>query len=212
MINSYFTKFCGITSQHDALNAQALGCNALGFVFVKKSKRYIDVTSCQNIIKTLSPTMLTVALFANNSKDEIQEVLNNCSVHVLQFHGDETPEFCNQWNRPYWKAIPMANNIDPVEYASRYRQAQAYLIDNFGTKKQGGSGSRFDWNKLPEAVDNKWILAGGLDAFNIQEAKDSTDIRCFDISSGIEKSPGIKSKTKMKLFLNNLNSVCPSSK
>ncbi|MBL4773720.1 MAG: phosphoribosylanthranilate isomerase [Alcanivoracaceae bacterium] len=205
MKNRYFTKFCGITNIEDALNAQNIGCNALGFVFVEKSKRFIDTKTCQKIINKLSPTILTVALFANNSELEIQETLNKCSIHVLQFHGNESPEFCKQWNMPYWKAIPMADDIDAIEYASKYPDAQAYLIDNYGVNQCGGSGKSFDWSDLPQGLDNKWILAGGLHCKNIVFAKQQTAIKCFDISSGIEKSPGIKCKNKMKEFITKLN-------
>lgn len=205
MRNRYFTKFCGITNIEDALNAQDAGCNALGFVFVKKSKRYITTTVCNQIINKLSPQILTVALFANNSVQEIKEVLNKCTIHVLQFHGSETAEFCRQWNVPYWKAIPIADDIDIIDYVSNYPDAQGILIDNYGTQKLGGSGASFDWSKIPKQIDNRWILAGGLTPENIQLAKEKTNIKCFDVSSGIEKKAGIKSNTKMKNFINNLN-------
>jgi phosphoribosylanthranilate isomerase len=205
MKNRYFTKFCGITNIEDALNAQTSGCNALGFVFVKKSKRYITPKGCNRIIKSLSPCMLTVALFANNSVQEIQEVLNECSIHVLQFHGAESAEFCQQWKLPYWKAIPVADDIDVTEYVAKYAEAQGILIDNYGTQKLGGSGHVFDWSKIPDEIDARWILAGGLTPENIKLAKSNTQIKCFDVSSGIEKKAGIKSFTKMKNFINNLN-------
>jgi phosphoribosylanthranilate isomerase len=203
--NRYFTKFCGITSIEDGLNAQSSGCDALGFVFVKKSKRYISTSKCQSIINRLSPTILTVALFANNTAQEIQEVLNKCTIHVLQFHGNEPAEFCRQWNRPYWKAIPMADGVNAIAYASNYADASAYLIDNYGCNKSGGSGSQFDWSQLPKDLGNKWILAGGLNPANITKAKQQTIIKCFDVSSGIEKAPGIKCKNKMTEFIKRLN-------
>jgi len=205
MKNRYFTKFCGITNIEDALYAQQSGCNALGFVFASKSKRLIDVKQCKKIIEQLSPCVLTVALFANNSAQEIKEILKQCSFHVLQFHGHETPGFCRQWQQVYWKAIPMADDIDAIEYTKTFYDAQAFLIDNYGQQKTGGSGSQFDWNLIPQDIDNKWILAGGLTPDNIQEAKQKTQIKCFDVSSGIEKEAGLKSKTKMNNFIKNLN-------
>ena len=205
MKNSYFTKFCGITSIEDAKNAEKAGCNAIGFVFVKKSKRYITPVKCQEIIKQLSPMTMVVALFANNTEIQVQETLNKCSPHVLQFHGDETPGFCQQWHRPYWKAIPMADDIIVSEYVKRYSSAHAYLIDNYGADKLGGSGQCFDWSKIPP-IDNKWILAGGLTPENIANAKYQTNIRSFDVSSGIEKRAGVKDYDKMQLFIKNLNS------
>lgn len=201
----YFSKFCGITSIKDAHNAQAAGCNAIGFVFVKKSKRFIKAKNCQAIIDSLSPTILTVALFADNTQQEINEVLKECSVHVLQFHGDESPEFCQQWNKPYWKAVPMADGVDPLEYSKKHVAAQAFLIDNYGSKKLGGSGKKFNWDRLPKNLDNKWILAGGLNPENVKQAAIQTKLNCFDVSSGIEKNAGIKSKTKMINFIKNLN-------
>lgn len=205
MKNRYFTKFCGITNLKDALNAQALGCNAIGFVFVGNSKRYITPRVCNKIIKSLPPGMLTVALFANNSVQEIQEVLNECSIHVLQFHGAETAEFCQQWKRPYWKAIPVADDINVTEYVSKFTDAQGILIDNYGSQKSGGSGQLFDWSKIPNDIDDRWILAGGLTPENIKLARKKTQIKCFDVSSGIEENAGIKSITKMKNFIRNLN-------
>lgn len=205
MKNRTYTKFCGITNVQDAFNAQAAGCNSLGFVFVKKSKRYIEPIACQKILELLSPTITTVALFANNSVEEIECVIKSCKVHVLQFHGNESPEFCQQWNLPYWKAVPMADGVNPIDYANDYPDAQAYLIDNYGTKKSGGSGEKFDWDKLPSKLGNKWILAGGLDPENIRQAVRQTKLSSFDVSSGIEKSSGIKSNSKMINFIKNLN-------
>lgn len=205
MKTKYFTKFCGITTIDDALVAQDLGCNAIGFVFVRKSKRYITSMTCQQIIDKLSPTMLCVGLFANNSVEEIQEVLNKCSIHVLQFHGNESPEFCRQWGKPYWKAIPMADDIDPLSYAREYPDASGYLIDNYGQGHIGGSGKSFDWSKIPDQLTDKWILAGGLQVSNIIKAKRLTSIKCFDVSSGIEKSPGVKCEQKMRQFIEKLN-------
>ena len=205
MKTRYFTKFCGITNIEDAINAQNAGCDAMGFVFVKKSKRYIGQDACQEIIESVSPNILIVALFADNSVQEIKNVIERCNIHVLQFHGCETPEFCQQWQLPYWKAIPMADGVNPIEYSKKYVDAAGYLIDNYGSKKSGGSGTRFNWDKLPKKLDNKWILAGGLNLENIRQAKSLTNINSFDVSSGIEEYPGKKSKTKMINFIKKLN-------
>ncbi len=205
MKNRTFTKFCGITRLKDAINAQQAGCNAVGFVFVKSSKRYIEPTECNKIINKISPLLLTVGLFANNSKEEIEFILSQSTIHVLQFHGSESSEFCEQFKRPYWKAIPMADAIDPIQYAQKYPNAIGYVIDNYGQKQQGGSGVKFNWKELPKGLDNKWILAGGLTVDNIREARQNTSLSSFDVSSGIEISPGIKSKQKMNQFIKNLN-------
>ncbi len=205
MKNRLFTKFCGITQVQDAINAQEAGCNALGFVFVKSSKRYLDSIQCNKIINEISPLMITVGLFANNAKEQIESVINQCNIQVLQFHGSESSEFCEQFKRPYWKAIPMADAIDPVKYATKHPNALGYVIDNYGQNQQGGSGDKFDWKELPKNLGNKWILAGGLTVDNIKEARQNTSLNSFDVSSGIEVSPGIKSKQKMNQFIKNLN-------
>lgn len=205
MKNKYFTKYCGITNLKDANAAQKAGCDAVGFVFVKSSKRYIEIATCQKIIDNLSPMVMRVALFADNSENEIKETIKNCSFHVLQFHGSETAEFCRQWNMPYWKAIPMADGVDIVEYAKKYSDADGFLLDNFGKKQSGGSGQQFAWEKIPKNLNVKWILAGGLTVDNIQQAKTFSSLKCFDVSSGIELKAGLKSETKMKNFIKNLN-------
>ncbi len=205
MKSRLFTKFCGITRLPDALNAQEAGCNALGFVFVKASKRYIEALHCSDIINKISPLVLTVGLFADNSKQEVEQVLKQCNIQILQFHGSENNDFCEQFNRPYWKAIPMADNVNPIKYAQKYPNAQAYVIDNYGQKQQGGSGAKFNWKELPKNLGKKWILAGGLTVDNIKEARQNTSLNSFDVSSGIEVSPRIKSKQKMNQFIKNLN-------
>jgi phosphoribosylanthranilate isomerase len=205
MKNRYFTKYCGITNLKDALAAQQAGCNAIGFVFVKSSKRYINIETCQQIIKDLSPALMRVALFANNSKSEIQETIKQCSFHVLQFHGSESAEFCRQWNVPYWKAVPMADCVNIVEYAKKYPDAEGFLLDNFGQQQSGGSGQKFAWDEIPKNLNDKWILAGGLTVENIQQARDFSSLKCFDVSSGIEIKPGLKSQTKMINFIKKLN-------
>jgi len=205
MGNRLFTKFCGITNIEDALNAENAGCDAIGFVFVKSSKRFIELSTCKNIIKQLSPALMKVALFANNSESEIRETIDQCSFHVLQFHGSENADFCRQWGKPYWKAVPMADDIDLIKYAEKYPDADGFLVDNFGMKQSGGSGKKFAWNTLPNNLNNKWILAGGLNTNNIQKAQKMSGIKFFDVSSGIEESPGIKSKTKMINFIKKLN-------
>jgi phosphoribosylanthranilate isomerase len=205
MKNRYFTKYCGITNIKDALAAEQAGCDAIGFVFVKPSKRYLSMQACHQIIKDLSPALMRVALFANNSESEIQEIIKHCSFHVLQFHGSESDEFCRQWNLPYWKAVPMADGVDIIEYAKNYPGAEGFLLDNFGKQQSGGSGQKFAWDKIPKYLNTKWILAGGLTVDNIQQARDDSSLNCFDVSSGIEREAGLKSKTKMINFIKKLN-------
>ena len=118
MRHRYFTKFCGLNSVKSIIDAQNAGCDALGFVFVKKSKRYINLQTYKSLIPSVSPLVLKVALFANNHKTEIDKIVDLKSFNVLQFHGEETNEFCRQWQIPFWKAVPMLDNIDIRNYLS----------------------------------------------------------------------------------------------
>lgn len=201
MKNRAFVKFCGINSVEAVKSAQNTGCNALGFVFVKQSKRYISPQQFKSLSKTVSPMMLKVALFANNSIEDIQEVVALKSFHVLQFHGEETNEFCKQWQIPFWKAVPMLDNISLQDYVKAYPDASGFVLDHFGENKMAGSGKAFDWNLLPKDKNYDWILAGGLSPHNVAEAQKISGLRHFDVSSGIESEPGVKSEAKMVQFI-----------
>jgi phosphoribosylanthranilate isomerase len=204
MKDRIFTKFCGITNSKDALNAEKSGCNAMGFVFVEKSKRYIDLDTYLKIQHSISPLIVKVALFSDNTENEIERVINSGKIHIIQFHGNETPEFCEKFNRPYWKAIPMKDGVNILEYANKYPNADAFIIDNYGSSKIGGSGETFDWNELPKLNGKKWILAGGITSKNVIHSLTMTSIKNIDLSSGIEKYPGKKSYKKMKKFINKI--------
>lgn len=204
MKDKVFVKYCGITNVKDAINAENSGCDAMGFVFVKKSKRFIALDDFFEIHRNLTPLMIKVALFSDNCEAEIEQVIKSGKIHIIQFHGHESPEFCEKFNFPYWKAIPMGDNVNPVEYAKQYKKADAFLIDNYGISKMGGSGETFDWQQLPKLEGKKWILAGGLNNQNVQESIEQTGIKNLDLSSGIEQSAGIKSNEKMVNFINKI--------
>ena len=200
MKDKVFTKYCGITNTKDAISAENAGCDSMGFVFVKKSKRYISLDKFLSIQQNISPLILKVGLFSNNSESEIEQVINSGKIHIIQFHGNETPEFCEKFNFPYWKAIPMSDEVVPVEYAKQYKNADAFVIDNYGLNKLGGSGETFNWENLAQLNGKIWILAGGITSKNVIKAIRETGIKNIDLSSGIEKYPGKKSTKKMNKF------------
>ena len=199
-----FTKFCGITTKESIKDAQNAGCDALGFVFVKKSKRYISVERYKQLERSISPLMMKVALFADNDKNEVKEVLKTCDFNVIQFHGNESRDFCSQWGRPYWKAIPMLDTISLQDWMDEYHDANGFVLDHFGKNHMAGSGTQFNWSEIPENTPYNWILAGGLNPSNISLARQETGMKHFDVSSGIESQPGIKSKILMENFIENL--------
>ena len=202
-----FIKFCGLRDTDSINFAQDAGCDALGFVFVRESKRYIDVETYKTLIPSISPLILKVALFANNQKDEIDQIVKLRSFNVIQFHGEETNDFCRQWQIPFWKAVPMLDNIDIEEYTEKFPDACGFVLDHFGTNSMAGSGKAFDWSSLPQVRKYNWILAGGLNPNNIAQAVKESGLNHFDVSSGIEGLPGKKSKTKMNEFIQNLNDI-----
>jgi phosphoribosylanthranilate isomerase len=191
-------KFCGFTREQDVLAAAAAGAWAVGFVFVKKSKRYIRPEQAAPLV-TLARQhgLLTVALFADQPATDVFDIQQLIKADVLQFHGQESAVYCAQFNRPYWKAIPMLAVNDWQDYAAQYASADAFLLDAFGGQQSGGSGRSFAWFRIPESWQGKVILAGGIDASNIEQAISQTGTQFIDTSSGIEATPGVKSKEKM---------------
>ena len=191
-------KYCGLTREQDVLAAAEAGAWAVGFVFVKKSKRYISPAQARELVSLAKRHhMLAVALFADQPAEEVQRIQQLVEADVLQFHGQESAAYCEQFNAPYWKAIPMLAVTDWQAYAAGFATAEAWLLDAFGGQQSGGSGQAFEWFRIPEQFRNRVILAGGLDADNVGQAIASTGCQFIDTSSGIEATPGVKSKEKM---------------
>lgn len=195
------TKICGFTQPEDALMAANLGVDAIGLVFFAGSKRCVSIEQAQKIVAVLPPFVSVVALFVNETAENIHQVLQNVSIDVLQFHGDETPEFCRQFARPYLKAIRV-NSLEDIQHAwQRYPDARAILFDAYLEGVYGGTGQHFNWHWLPENIRGHWILSGGLNVDNIQQALTISQANAVDVSSGVEIAAGVKDHTKMAQFL-----------
>lgn len=193
-------KFCGITREADAQLACALGVDALGFVFARRSPRCIDPATARAIRRSLPPFVATVALFMDDDPAWVAEVVSIVAPDLVQFHGSEAPADCARAGRPWIKAVAMASEPDVASYAARYAGASAFLLDAHAAGEQGGSGRRFDWSRVP-VLDRPLILAGGLDPGNVAEAIASTRPHAVDVSSGIESGPGIKDHARMRAFV-----------
>lgn len=194
-------KICGITRVEDALAAGRAGAHAIGLVFYQSSPRYVTPEIAREIIRATPPFITTVGLFVNASADEIRAVIATAPVDLLQFHGDENPEFCSQFSRPYVKAVRMRPGIDLLQYARIYRDAKALLLDAYVEGLQGGSGVTFDWNLVPRELAMPVILSGGLTAGNVAEAVRRLRPLAVDVSSGVESGKGIKDATKIAAFM-----------
>jgi len=194
-------KICGITKKEDALLASNLGADAVGFVFYKDSPRYIDPINAGKIIACMHPFILRVGLFVNENPEFVNDSIIKSKINFLQFHGDESEEYCNQFNLPYIKAITMKDDINLLECCKKYKSASALLLDTFSKELRGGTGKVFDWKRIPQNLSLPLIIAGGLNSENIISLIKTVNPFCVDVSGGVEKNKGVKDEEKMKKFM-----------
>ena len=194
-------KICGITRAEDAAAAIRAGADALGFVFYAKSPRYISAEHAAEIMAGLPVFVSKVGLFVNAEAAEVKQVLAECALDLLQFHGDETPEYCTSFAKPYMKAIRMREGVDVADEIQAYASASAILLDSYKPGIPGGTGESFDWERFPANNSQPLVLAGGLRPENAGAAI----IRCkpyaLDVSGGVEAAPGIKCADAMTRFI-----------
>lgn len=193
-------KICGITRRQDAEFAIEMGADAIGLVFYSPSPRAVSVEQAKEIIAHLPPFVSVVALFVNAKPQEVQDCIDTLPIDLLQFHGDETPRYCEQFGRPYLKAIRMREEVDLVELAIQYKSAAAILLDSYQPGTPGGTGKTFDWSLIGN-LDKPFILAGGLTVENVAMAIKQVRPYAVDISGGVEQSKGIKDKQKISAFM-----------
>ncbi len=194
-------KICGITRLEDALAAARLGVDALGFVFVEASPRFIEPARARAIVAELPPFVTTVALFQNAPPAWVQQVLDQVPCDLLQFHGDEAAPECERHARPYIKAIPMGGRADAAAYARQHPRALGFLLDSHAPGGSGGSGHVFDWRRIPADFGRPLILAGGLSPDNVARAVREVRPYAVDVSSGVEAAKGIKDAARMAAFV-----------
>jgi phosphoribosylanthranilate isomerase len=200
-------KICGITRLQDAQAAIEAGADALGFVFYKPSPRYIDPVDAKKIIASLPPFVTTTALFVNEEESVVNQIIQLIQPDLLQFHGDETPTYCSQFDRPYIKALRMADDIDLSQELSLFASARAILLDTYVKGVPGGTGATFNWQLIPASISNKIILAGGLDSDNVGAAIEQVRPYAVDVSGGLEAEKGIKSLEKITKFMSEVNNA-----
>jgi len=195
-------KVCGITNLEDALAAFFNGADAIGFVFYKKSPRYITYAEAGNISRILPKKILRVGVFVDAKEDEIKKAARLCGLDMLQFHGEETPGFCSRFKGyKVIKAFRVREGFDLRRL--RGYKTFAYLFDAFSKDKAGGTGRKFDWNLLKKAdkIKRPVFLSGGLNRRNIKYALKALDPEWVDVSSGVESRPGKKDHKKIEEFI-----------
>lgn len=200
-------KICGITTIEDGLMAARQGADALGLVFYPPSPRHVSVTQAAAIAVALPPFVTTVGLFVNPEVSEVEAVLRELRLDMLQFHGDETPEFCASFGVPWLKAVRVKPGVDLVQCAIRYRDARGLLLDAFVAGTPGGTGQSFDWELIPAGLPLPVILSGGLDPDNVRAAIEQVKPWAVDVSSGVEASKGIKDAAKIAAFMRGVHSA-----
>ena len=198
-------KICGITNIEDALAAESFGADAVGFIFYKKSKRYVTPEQAEQIIKSLSPFTTKVGVFV----DETFEIINNISkqtgINLVQLHGDENPHIIKSISLPVIKAFRVNDNFD--YYKLNQYQEYSILLDAYSENEYGGTGNKFNWEKIPAEIKNKIILAGGISSDNIEFIYQNINPAAIDLSSSLEITPGKKDKMKMERFFNKVNLI-----
>ena len=194
-------KICGITRVEDALAAAHAGAHAIGLIFYAGSPRLVSHDVARRVVDALPAFVTPVALFVDARSMDVERVISEVKPLLLQFHGDEPPEFCERFGLPYIKAVKVRPGVDLLQYARRYRTAKGLLLDAFVAGSHGGTGSTFDWALVPDQLPLPLILAGGLHPDNVAAAMLRVRPWAVDVSSGVETATGIKDAAKIAAFI-----------
>jgi phosphoribosylanthranilate isomerase len=194
-------KICGLTREQDATAAVDCGADAIGFVFHPSSPRHVTVERAATIARAMPPFVTTVALFVDAASELIARVVDEVGVDLLQFHGQESPEYCAQHGRPWIRAIAMRPDIDLPVVQRQYAAGRGLLLDAYRPDVPGGTGETFDWNRIPPQLASRIVLAGGLRADNVGDAIRRVHPYAVDVSGGVEADKGIKDPLKIRAFI-----------
>ena len=194
-------KICGITNSEDALGAVDAGADALGLVFYRKSPRAVSADQAAKIAHSVSPFVMLVGLFVNADAAEVERVLARVPLNLLQFHGDEDAAYCEQFGRPYIKALRMQEGLDVQAAMAEHPSARGFLLDAYRPGVPGGTGETFDWQRVPQRSGAHIVLAGGLVPENVARAIAAARPQAVDVSGGVEASPGRKDPHKVVAFI-----------
>lgn len=199
-------KICGFTEAENARQAAIVGVDAIGLVFYDKSPRNVDIFRAQEIIEALPPFVNRVGLFVNANPSFVDEVLCEVSLDTLQFHGDESPLDCSQYQMPFIKSLRVKPETNVFQVADEFSSASAILLDSFNPSAYGGTGEAFDWSLACVDISLPIILAGGLNETNVSAAISQVKPYAVDASSGVESAPGVKDIDKIVAFIRNTSS------
>ena len=193
-------KFCGLRHKDDIADAVALGVDALGFVFYEPSSRYVAPEDAATLTRAVPAFLTRVGLFVNENAETIKRIFEIARLNLIQYHGEESPEFCDSVGLPYIKAFRVQQDMDIRGAMDRYPNASGFLLDAYVKGQPGGTGERFDWGLIPRSYA-PIILAGGLTPDNAKDAIEQVAPWALDVSGGIESKPGRKDPDKMARFM-----------
>jgi phosphoribosylanthranilate isomerase len=194
-------KICGITNAADALAAVEAGADLLGFMFYEASPRNVSLRAAAEIARRLPPFVVKVGVFVDADEGLVTRAIGDCGLNLLQFHGDESPEYCAQFGLMSLKAFRI-RDVESLQALPAY-PTEAWLLDAFVKGKPGGTGEKFNWDLAVEAkkFGRPIFLAGGLTPENVAAAVEKVQPYGVDVSSGVEASPGKKDPAKVKAFI-----------
>ncbi len=199
-------KICGITRREDALVACEAGADAIGFVFFRESPRYIRPEEARRIVASLPPFIAVTGVFVNEEVERVEEIPETVPLDTLQFHGEESPEYCSLFKRRVIKSFRVREGF--LQDLPRY-PVSAFLLDTYHRELRGGTGQTFDWDEAVEAKGyGRIILAGGLNPENVEEAVKRVRPFGVDVSSGVEIFPGRKDRDKITAFVKRAKGAC----
>lgn len=197
-------KICGLTRECDVDAAVAAGADAIGFVFYPPSPRYVTPQRAAELARRIPPFVDVVGLFVNAAPEDVAATCAQVPINLLQFHGDETPDYCRQFARPWLRAARVREGLDLIEFARSFADARGLLLDAF-VEGYGGGGHVFDWTLIPPDLPGFLVLSGGLTADNVGQAIERVRPLAVDVSSGVEISgkagKGIKDQDKIAAFV-----------
>ena len=194
-------KICGITSRKDAWAAVEAGADALGFIFVRGTPRWIEAETAAAIAAEIGPFITTVGVFLDQPVEEVEAIAARCGLSLAQLHGSEPPEECGRLRFPFVKSIRIQGE-DDLATLNRYGRARAFLLDTYDADRPGGTGRTFPWEIAAKAARGaRIVLSGGLTPDNVARAVLQVRPYAVDVSSGVEVSPGQKDHQKVREFI-----------
>ena len=200
-------KICGFTREDQLAQAAQLGVDAVGLVFYPPSPRNVSIEQAQALCRAVPPFVTAVGLFVDAPEQQVREVLRQVPLTLLQFHGDEMPDYCRQFGLPYIKAVRVKPGLDLLQYATDFASARGLLLDAYVAGVPGGTGERFDWTLIPANLPLPVVLSGGLDPENVTKAINNVRPWAVDVSSGVEQGKGNKDLAKMAAFIDGVRNA-----